>query len=106
MTTKKLICPCVHGNGTSKESLLRDYEAAWDAIQAALKAMMPTAPNGRDYYPYNQNGQAFDDPFKMADQQFRERLQRLQRTCDEIDLLMNNTYSDIREQYVEIETGD
>jgi hypothetical protein len=43
--------PTVHFNGTSRESLMDGYEAAWHALEKAYQAIKETAPNGRDFYP-------------------------------------------------------
>jgi hypothetical protein len=43
--------PTVHLNGTSPESLIDGYTAALESVEAAIRAVIDTAPNGRDYYP-------------------------------------------------------
>jgi hypothetical protein len=42
--------PTIHLNGTSADSLLRDDEAAHDAVTQAISALAQVAPHGRDYY--------------------------------------------------------
>jgi len=46
-----LIVPSVHLNGTSREELTEQLEAAAAAVQEAIGALRRAAPNGRDYYP-------------------------------------------------------
>ncbi len=43
--------PTIHGNGTSREGLMRLYADAGSALYAALARLAEAAPNGRDYYP-------------------------------------------------------
>lgn len=71
--------PCIHLNGTSRESLLNDLEAASTALDAAYEAMKRTAPNGRDYYPLGP--QAID----TAVSEHMSRLRRLDAIKHEID---------------------
>lgn len=65
--------PTLHLNGTSREELQRQLDAASDACREAMQALMAAAPNGRDYYPqgYDALGEAF-----------REHTARLQKLAD------------------------
>ncbi len=45
-----MITPTIHLNGTSKDEIIAQYEAANVALGAALRTLIDTAPNGRDYY--------------------------------------------------------
>lgn len=51
MTTKTLVAPLVHLNGTSRDSLLEQLEAAAEAVNTAQNVLQNCHPNGRDYYP-------------------------------------------------------
>jgi len=42
--------PTIHLNGTGAKTLLADYEAARDALDAAIKAFHKIEFNSRDYY--------------------------------------------------------
>lgn len=48
MTTRPVV-PTVSIRGTSLDDLLRQNQAAADAIQEAIVAMTAAAPNGRDF---------------------------------------------------------
>jgi len=45
-----LTVPSVHLNGTSREELLRQVQAAWQAVWQARDALAKASPNARDYY--------------------------------------------------------
>ena len=46
-----MIYPTVHINGTSRESLSKDYKDAYIAIRKAMDVLAKAGPHGRDYYP-------------------------------------------------------
>lgn len=46
-----LTVPTVHLNGTSREELLRQVQAAGHAVWQARDALAKASPNARDYYP-------------------------------------------------------
>lgn len=74
-----MIFPTVHLNGTSKEELARQYNAAYDALNAAYAVMKLSAPNGRDYYP--QGNEALD----KAMQEHWDRLRRVTTLQNEFE---------------------
>ena len=43
--------PDIHPNGTSAETLIEGYEAAYDAIRHAAGTLKNTGPNPRDFKP-------------------------------------------------------
>jgi hypothetical protein len=43
--------PTIHFNGTSRQTLLAQAEAAHEALNDAIEALRGMAPNGRDFYP-------------------------------------------------------
>lgn len=43
--------PIIHMNGSSAESLMKEYRSALDALQAAIEAFGDIDFNMRDYYP-------------------------------------------------------
>lgn len=42
--------PRIHLNGTSKESLVKQYADCHEAVQKALDVVRRNPPHGRDYY--------------------------------------------------------
>ncbi len=48
---RALTVPSVHMNGTSREELLRQVQAAGHAVWQARDALAKASPNARDYYP-------------------------------------------------------
>lgn len=54
-----MISPTININGTSADDLIEPRKAAYDALQAAIKALQQVTPNGRDY-PAN-NDQCVED---------------------------------------------
>lgn len=49
--TNTLVIPTIHLNGTGKETLLREYVNAMNAVEAAIVALQEVTCHGRDYYP-------------------------------------------------------
>ena len=47
--------PVIHLNGTSRETLVSEYQAALDAVREARAALARVTVNGRDYYPIGPN---------------------------------------------------
>ena len=43
--------PVIHLNGTSRETLVAEYQSALDAVREARAALAKVTVNGRDYYP-------------------------------------------------------
>lgn len=75
-----LAIPMIHSNGTSREQLQRDLEAAVHSLRDAREALQQTAPNGRDYYVY----QGSTDVFNQARSEYDSRQRRLQEVIDEL----------------------
>lgn len=44
-----MISPTININGTSADDLIEPRMDAYDALQAAIKALQQVTPNGRDY---------------------------------------------------------
>lgn len=44
-----MITPTLNINGSSADDLIQPRIAAYDALQAAIKALQQVTPNGRDY---------------------------------------------------------
>jgi hypothetical protein len=44
-----MILPTLNNNGSSADDLIRPRRDAYDALQAAIKALQQVTPNGRDY---------------------------------------------------------
>ena len=49
-TETQLVFPCVHMNGTGKQTLLDNLSSFYDAIEEARYHLKQAVPNGRDYY--------------------------------------------------------
>ena len=69
--------PRVHLNGTSRDELVAQQRAVYDAADALLAALRQATPNGRDYYPLG------DDAFRRAREEHRSRLWQAGRIKDE-----------------------
>lgn len=76
--------PCIHLNGTSRESLVNDLEGAGNALELAYQALKETAPNGRDYYPLAEGA------FGVAVKEHMDRLRRLDAIKTEVDELIRS----------------
>jgi hypothetical protein len=77
-----MMVPTVHLNGTSRTSLVADYEAAYEAVQAALTALCAAAPNGRDYYPQGPHA------YGLAEQDHYVRLAHLKAVADDLENIL------------------
>ena len=51
MPASPLVKPTIHDNGSGAKYLAESYALAADALSDAAKKIARTAPNGRDYYP-------------------------------------------------------
>jgi len=73
--------PTIHLNGDSAETLMREYRAAYEAIDKAIDALAATTCNGRNYY--TQGGSAF---YRARDerQAALDKLRDAQAYCGEI----------------------
>jgi hypothetical protein len=76
----ELICPEVHRNGTSGETLLQGYCDAGAFVRQSIEELQKSAPNMRDYY-LNPEGAA---RFKIAEQQHKRRIEGLRSVMDEL----------------------
>lgn len=83
MTTKTIIVPSVHMNGTSKNGLTEPIDTALDAIRTACDALKQCGPNGRDYYNHPQAPQAME----KAQQEHRARLLALHNLQAELEAI-------------------
>ncbi len=79
--------PTIHLNGSSPESLAESYLAAYYAITAAEEKLNETSPNGRDYYPQeeNANAEARAEHFARCEKlrEVREELEALAMHCQD-----------------------
>lgn len=83
---KTLIVPCIHPNGTSKESILEALEEAHIAIGQAYDKLKQTAPNGRDYYVYK------DNPYERARSEWTSRMERLHSVQLELEAISTGIF--------------
>lgn len=74
--------PTIHLNGTSWQRLEEQYEAASDAIEAAIQSLKDAAPNGRDYYPQGPGA------IEGAQDEHMDRMKRLDGVRREINELL------------------
>jgi hypothetical protein len=70
--------PTIHRNGTSRESLKRQYEEATNGVQHAIETVSQSAPNARDYYPQS------DSAINQAIREHTARLEKLQAIRKEL----------------------
>ena len=61
--------PVVHLNGTGRETLTREYRAAYDAAKATRESFALVTCHGRDYYPLP--GDAYYDARRVRDAHLR-----------------------------------
>lgn len=81
MSNATLTVPTIHLNGSGAESLREGYIDAYQAVEAAIQAVMAAAPHGRDYYV--QPG----DAYEAARAEHVSRLARLLTVKDELEAL-------------------
>jgi hypothetical protein len=65
------LAPVLHLNGSGREALETQWEAAAEAIHKAGVALRRAAPNARDYFPRG------DDAFERARRAFTELAEAL-----------------------------
>ena len=77
------IHPLCHLNGTGRDTLIAQREAAYSALTAAIRAFKAMAPNGRDYYV---------EPglLEQALEQHDRRLRALTDLQDELEAELEN----------------
>ena len=71
-----MILPTIHSGGTSRDALIRDYDAAARAFKDFVDAWQAIDFNGRDYY--RQGPGAWDT---AVDERY-EHTQALDKLCD------------------------
>jgi hypothetical protein len=84
-TETTMILPTIHRNGTSKADLFDRYMTAMLAVEAAIDAVIQTAPHGRDYYPQG------DDALRQAQAAHQDRMRRLHAIAAELNTLAVHT---------------
>ena len=77
-----MLAPTIHMNGTSRELLTEEYQAASDALLAAIAALSAITINGRDYYPQG------DAAFQLAANRRAELLDTLCNIRREVDAVV------------------
>lgn len=80
-TERTLAVPIVHLNGTSRNGLLEQTQAAYDAARVLGDALREMTPNGRDYYP------AGPEAFELARTQHAERLAMVRRLRHDLECI-------------------
>jgi hypothetical protein len=76
--SQEIMVPMVHLNGTSKQSLLDQYENAIKALEDAKDVLLKSAPNGRDYYPKG------PDAYEIARKQHYSRTAKINQVINEL----------------------
>ena len=79
---KPVVSPLIHLNGTSKSSLLEDYDQAREMVRSAIEQVQEIEFNARDYYP--QGMEVWD----QACAEMKDRLLSLQQVADELLAIM------------------
>jgi len=77
----ELIVPHVHLNGTGRQTLIDDRNAAWWKVIEAYEALKACAPHMRDFYPLENGTQVW----QAAEDQHRRRLEVLTDLADELE---------------------
>jgi len=78
--------PTVHINGTSKESLTKQWCDAHEACREALRKLAEAAPHGRDYYPQG------PDAYYQAREEHVARMQKIQDVINDMAYLAEEVY--------------
>jgi len=73
------IVPTIHLNGTSGQDLKAEYYAAYEAIEAAVEALVAATSNARDFYP-----QGADAYYKHRDER-AEAFDKLRQVQDYVE---------------------
>lgn len=85
-TETKTVFPCVHMNGTGKDTLIENLSVVYAALEVARETLRNAVPNGRDYYLGTWT-------LKDADAQHKRRLEAidtLQKDLEsEMELISN-----------------
>ncbi len=87
----QLIVPCIHLNGTSEADLTDAIEVAHAKLLEAFEFLKKTAPNGRDYYVYD------NQSYSIARNQHDSRLLRITEVIEELELVATGIFT---RQYV------
>ncbi len=75
--------PTVHLNGTSRNSLVDQYQNAANAVRTAIDTVAQNGPHGRDYY-------VVDGAFEAARKEHQARLDKLRSVLHEIDDILDH----------------
>ena len=88
----ELVCPTIHLNGSSPDSLLFPLREAISATRNAIAALCECGPNGRDYYVQNESA------IYLATSQHNERLANLSRVIIELRLIEENIVAQVEQR--------
>lgn len=80
-----MILPTIHPNGTNRQALHEGYRDAITALEAAITALVFTAPNGRDYYPQG------PDAYRQAEREHVARIRALNDVVLDLHALAAHT---------------
>jgi hypothetical protein len=85
----QIITPQYSLNGTSAQSLAEQFDAARQAVQAAIDAIIDAAPHGRDY-------QHDPSQYEKARDEYEMRLQRLRGVMNDYEVLRDDALSHVK----------
>jgi len=75
-----MILPTIHLNGTSRETLSREYQNAWRAARKAREVLVESTCHARDYYVH-----PHDSAFSEARQDRDNQLQKLDEVIEYLE---------------------
>ena len=78
--------PLIHNNGTGRDTLTAEYNAAHDAFEAFKAAFCATTHHGRDFYPLGQ------DAFTKATQERQEIFRHMESIQTYMDAMRLHLY--------------
>jgi hypothetical protein len=73
-----MMIPTVHSNGTGRQALLAETQAAWNRLDEAHRALRAVTVHGRDYYVQG------PDAYRQAREEMDGRLDRLEQLMGEV----------------------
>ncbi len=76
--------PCIHLNGTSRQSLFDQYDTAWNAVDKALDALGAIEVHDRDYYPLG------SEAISTAHKEHRARIKALATVKEELFQILDH----------------
>ena len=82
MATTQTAAPMIHMGGTGKGALVAGYEAAYDSLLDAIRALGETVPNQRDYHLLDSSA------WPIAVEQHSARLAKLEAVRTDLETIL------------------